>query len=262
MLSTEHNVWERFSPLTRWANAATVHLDDYRWAVSQPVADSGTAASMRRTEVLEHGIVPPAYPPGPRTRSDARRALGLPEDARVVLTVANLRVSKDYPNLLSAARTVTTDLPGTVFLSIGQGPLADDMAELRNQLGLGDAFRFLGYREDVRDVMPAADVFCLSSRHEGLPVALMEAYAAGLPVVCTAVGGIPGAVDDGVTGRLVPPGEPAALADALRDILVDDSARAAMHTAALEASLRYDARVAVTRQEATYRAIVAARRGT
>jgi glycosyltransferase involved in cell wall biosynthesis len=88
---------------------------------------------------------------------------------------------------------------------------------------LGDRVQLLGYRTDVRDLLAAADLFVLASAFEGLPVSIMEAMSAGLPVVATAVGGVPEAVEDGVTGLLVPPRDAAALADALVSLADDVS---------------------------------------
>ena len=102
-----------------------------------------------------------------------------------------------------------------MVLAVGQGPLADEVRDLHRELALGERVRLLGYRSDVRDLLAAADLFVLGSAFEGLPVSIMEAMAAGLPVAATAVGGVPEAVVDGETGILVPPRDPDALADAV-----------------------------------------------
>src|SRR5438445_63662 len=116
-------------------------------------------------------------------------------------------------------------------------PLAAALARPARRLlprrGLGERFRFLGYREDPIRVLVAADIFCLSSRLEGLPIALLEAMAAGLPVVATRVGGVPTVVTDGMEGRLVPAGDPSALAAAVAELL-DPTLRAGAAAAAAE----------------------------
>src|SRR5690606_32961920 len=118
---------------------------------------------------------------------------------------------------------------------------------------LGDRFLLLGYREDAVRVMSAFDVFTLASRHEGLPVALMDALALGLPVVATAVGGVPQAVTDGVEARLVPPDDPAALAGAYLEVARDPSLRARMGELAAKRAPDYDISAATRRLEQIYR---------
>jgi glycosyltransferase involved in cell wall biosynthesis len=116
---------------------------------------------------------------------------------------------------------------------------------------LGDRFRFLGFRADVHSVMSAFDIFCLSSDHEGLPVALMEAKALGLPVVATGVGGIPEAVVDGVDGALVPPGDSDGLAEAVGRWALDLSP-AGTTRKLVAREVRFDSSAAVAAQEAVY----------
>ena len=101
------------------------------------------------------------------------------------------------------------------FATAGQGQLQDEIAEVHRRSGLGDRFALLGYRDDAPRLIAAADVFVLASQHEGLPVTVMEALTAGVPVVAPAVGGLPQVVSDGKNGRLVTPGSPTALADAI-----------------------------------------------
>ena len=105
-------------------------------------------------------------------------------------------------------------------------------------------------------VLGACDLFTLASDNEGLPVALMEALALGLPVVVTAVGGVPGAVTDGVEGRLVPPSDPIALAAAIEELVRDPARRERMAVSARESGERFDIGVTVERIEAIYREVV------
>ena len=108
--------------------------------------------------------------------------------------------------------------------------------------------------------MAASDLFVLGSAHEGLPVAVMEAFAAGLPVVATAVGGVPGAVTEGVHGMLVPPHDHQALARAVATVAQDPQLRARMSEAAREHSHDYDIRTAVAEQQGSYQELAAGRR--
>ncbi len=127
---------------------------------------------------------------------------------------------------------------------------------MRDRLGLGERFRFLGYQEDPIRVLAAGDVFCLSSRYEGLPIALLEAFAMGLPAAVTDVGGMPSVVRDGVEGRVVPAGDPAALAGAIAE-LADRDRRSELAAHAATRAHEFDIRHAVTRQQALYEDLAA-----
>jgi glycosyltransferase involved in cell wall biosynthesis len=249
---TEHNSWDSYSLPTRVANALTYPLDDAHLAVSAAAARSAIGPLRRRVEVLTHGIDIESVASHRAQRDAKRTELVIEPDIFVVITVANLRHEKAYDVLLDAAQQARAKLPDLLFLSVGQGPLASEMEERRVRLGLGDGFRFLGFRDDVHDLLAAADIFCLASRHEGLPVALMEAYALGLPVVVTRVGGLPDVVEDGRSGVLVAPEDPAALADAIVAVAADGDRRSELGRRASELARQFDSRVPVRRLEAVY----------
>jgi glycosyltransferase involved in cell wall biosynthesis len=256
VVTTEHNEWTSHRPSTRILNALTAPLDAHHWAVSDQVKDTVWSSRRAGYEVLVHGIDPGAVAPEPTARARVRAELGVTDDEVLSLTVANLRRNKDYPNLLRAAREALDEEPRLRFAAVGQGPLAGEITALHDELGLGDRFRLLGYRRDVHDLIAAADVFTLASAHEGLPVAVMEAFAGGLPVVATAVGGVPSQVQDGAHGLLVPPGRPDALAAALVALARDPQARSRMGTNARARAGEYDIRRAVEVQEERYAALV------
>ena len=175
----------------------------------------------------------------------------------MITTVANLRTEKGYDVLLSAARLVLERSDEVVFLSVGQGPLEQELLRRHDELGLGDRFRFLGFSEHALGLLAASDVFCLGSRQEGLPLAFMEATALGLPVVVTAVGGLPQFVEDGVNGLLVEPERPDRLATALTRVVDDTDLRTRLAAGSRALGERFDARRAVERQEAVYGELVA-----
>src|SRR5262249_40221852 len=142
------------------------------------------------------------------------------------------------------------------FAAVGQGPLEADVIAEHARSGVGDGFNLLGYRRDTLDVLAAADLFVLSSRQEGLPGALMEALALGLPVVATGVGGIAETVTGGVEGRLVPAEKPAELADAILDLVRDPVQRSRMAQTALRRSRQFDVERVVRSYERCYRRLV------
>ena len=142
--------------------------------------------------------------------------------------------------------------PRARFVSMGQGPLAEEMALRRDELGLAERFRFMGFTPDPTRLMAGLDVLVLSSDVEGTPVSVMEAKALGLPVVATRVGGLPEMIDDGVDGLLVPRRDPDALAAALLRVLRDDQLRASMAEASATSAARYDASVAIRREDQRY----------
>ena len=183
------------------ANRLTYGLDDATVAVSATARDSAPPRLRRQVETVIHGLELATVWQRRSERSAARQQLGVGPDEVLVGVVANLRVQKNYPLMLEAAAEVVRRVPSVRFVSLGQGPLEADLVSRRDRLGLGDRFRFLGHVPDAPAVMSAFDVFALSSDQEGLPVALMEALALGLPVVVTAVGGMPHVVDPSVGSR-------------------------------------------------------------
>jgi glycosyltransferase involved in cell wall biosynthesis len=254
LVYTEHNTWDSYGSWTRIANALTYPLDDARFAVSRDARDSVPERMRGDVEVLTHGVDLDAVRRHRAERASARAELGVDDGQLVVVTVAHLRAEKAYHVLLDAAADVVRQHPNVLFLALGHGPLERELKDRHRALGLGDRFRFLGFRSDVLRVLSAGDVFCLSSRHEGLPVAYMEASAIGLPTVATAVGGLVDHVgaDSGV---LVPPDDPPALAAALARVLADPQLRARLADGATLAAREFDASSAVARQEAVYAAL-------
>lgn len=257
---TEHNRWDRYSTPTRWANMATFALNHRAFAVSEDCRASVSPRHRERIDTLVHGIDLDAVAAHRADRAGARAELGFDDDTVVVGTVANLRVQKNYPMLLEVAAKVTSEHRNVRFVAVGQGPLEAELDDLHARLGLGDRFRFLGFRADVLGVMSAFDVFCLSSDFEGLPVSLMEAKALGLPVVSTAVGGVTESITDGADGYLTPRGDAAALGDALVRVAQDPLVRERLGSGSAASSGRFDARSTVEALETTYRSLAESRR--
>ncbi|HEY7412125.1 MAG TPA: glycosyltransferase [Vicinamibacteria bacterium] len=225
---TEHNldVWR--GPLRTLADRLLARGTDAFVFVSRPVEAFYRARLGRhgaRGVVVHNGVdlAPFARPPG---AAEARARLGLPPAARVAGVVGRLEERKGHRFFLEAmARVVAADADA-MGLVVGEGSQAEALRAQHGALALGDRVRLLGYRPDLAETLAAVDVFVLPSLMEGHPLAILEAMAAGKAVVATAVGGNGEAVEDGVTGVLVPPADAGALADAV-GALLRDPARAA-----------------------------------
>jgi glycosyltransferase involved in cell wall biosynthesis len=198
--------------------------------VSRAVADVLVRDGLdkARLRVVYEGVPDRAPAPG---GAEALRALGIPAGAPVVGNVAALTAHKDQATLLEAVPRVRAAVPGVRFLIAGRGELEQELRARARALDVETAVVFAGFREDLDRLIPVLDVFCLSSRMEGLGTSLLDAMCYGRAVVATAAGGIPEAVEDGVTGRIVPPGDPLGLAAGLVEVLRDAGRRAAMGAA-------------------------------
>lgn len=256
VLSTEHNVWWSYVAPTRILNAITAPLDDARVAVSSEVRESIPSPLRRSVRVVVHGVRLDAIPSDRAGRTRLRASLGIGDDTVVALTVANFRPQKGHLDLLDAARRVVASGVDVTFLLVGHGPLEPDVRDAHEALQLGDRVRFLGFRDDAVELLAASDMFVLASLHEGFPVAVMEALAAGVPVVATAVGGVPDVIDDGVEGYIVPAGHPEELAAAIVRVADDPAGRERMSEAAAARGREFDIARAAREIESLYRDLV------
>jgi len=196
-------------------------------AVSHDLArflEAGLGLAGGALAVVHNGIPIAQHGTRDASRRSLRRELGLAEDALLALAVGNLYPVKDHASLVRAV----AGCPGLAVAIAGRGEEETRLRALARELGVAERVHLLGLRDDVPELLAAADLFVHPSRSEGLPLAVLEAMAAGLPVVASRVGGIPEAVEDGVTGLLVPPEDPDALAAALGTLASDPPRRAAL----------------------------------
>ena len=188
----------------------------------------------QRDEIAGYGVAPPGklesirlgLELGPLLHAEAargrlRQELGIDASTPLVGIVARLVPIKAHEAFFDAAVRIREALPRVEFLVVGDGERRQELETLVQRRGLSPAVRFLGWRRDMLNVYADLDVVALTSRNEGSPVALIEALAAGRPVVSTAVGGVPEVVINGDTGVTVPVADPRTLADAVLTLLAD-----------------------------------------
>jgi glycosyltransferase involved in cell wall biosynthesis len=215
ILYVEHDAWHYQNRRERLLAAACFRLIRPKVvAVSDQVRDALTRIVPKlAVTVIPPGVAMNRYVPADKLA--ARRKLGLPVEAQIVGCVGRLVPVKAHHVLIHAL----SQLPRPVVCAIaGDGPELNNLKNLTRELGLQDRVHFLGHRDDLWQIYPAFDVFCLPSEAEGLPRTILEAQACGIPVVASHVGGIPEAVHPQAS-MLVPPSDPQALAKALSSVL-------------------------------------------
>jgi len=187
-----------------------------------------------------------------------RRREGIPADALVVLCVSNFYPYKGHEELVEVASRIVPDFQNVIFLMIGRdsGTMEATRARVLER-GIDGSVRFVGSRTDVPDLLRASDLFVHPSREEGFSNAILEAMAAGLPVVACDVGGNPEAVVDGETGRLVPPRDPEQFSAAVVELITDESKRKTFGEAGLRrAAERFSLDRMVGEMESLYESLV------
>jgi len=239
LVATKHNLEARLEhPVWRWLHRRTAGMPDITIGISDAVrgwAVTTGGVPAAKTRVVLYGI--DAAPFADLDRAAARAELGIEANARVVLCPARLDPQKNHGMLLRAFERVHRELPDAVLLLAGGRQLGSEIYE-RDLHALGDlinvdgAVRWLGVRSDMRRLLAACDLVALASDWEGFGLALLEAMAAGRPVVATAVGGVPEVVSDGESGILVTAGDMFGFAEALIRLLHDDATRQSMGTTA------------------------------
>ena len=199
----------------------------YRYGVDRYLAISdavarvliGSGVRPNRVTRVYSGIDPVRFRQLPKTQG-LLSELGVPRRTKLVGFVGALVPNKAPGDILEAMGSLSEDIHAVL---VGTGPLAADLLRQRDGLGFRDRVHFLGYRRDVPGLLPWFDVLCVPSRMEGLGTSVLDAMAAGIPVVGTRTGGIPEIIEDGKSGLLVPVGRPLELAKTLKRVLTDQS---------------------------------------
>lgn len=231
IISTIHNSLKDYevSPLKRWVYALLSRLTLSLVHRIICVSDANRRdlieecpAAEAKTQTVYNGVDPSAFPSRP-DRQKVRQELGITQGP-VLVTIGRLTEQKGHRYLLRAFPGLLSTWPQLCCVFVGEGELHDALHHLAIDLGVERACRFVGVREDIADILAAADLFVLPSLSEGFPFVLLEALAMGRPVVASRVNGVPELIEDHKTGLLVPPRDPQALARAVREMLSDPAA--------------------------------------
>jgi glycosyltransferase involved in cell wall biosynthesis len=265
VVSTIHNIYEG-GRLRMLGYRLTNRLVDHITIISQAAADRfirDRIVPPALLEVVPNGVDTERYRGVPGgTRERLRQSLGLGTEF-AWLAVGRFETAKDYPNMLRAFARVHAERPDAVLLLVGRGSLQSETEALAGSLGLEGKVRFVGTREDVPEFMTVADGYVMSSAWEGMPMVLLEAAAAGLPIVATRVGGNQEVVLEGATGFLAPPGDDRALGAAmLRLMALPEGDRRTMGSRGHDhVRQHYGLARVVDRYEAAYREVLRRKAG-
>jgi glycosyltransferase involved in cell wall biosynthesis len=224
IMTTEHGqyLWKNRSHL--WLERVLNHITDMRICVSRDVLEirhRRERTPMRKLIYIPNGVDTDSFNERKRGKADVMREFGWHSDDPLIVSVGRLVREKNYPLLLEAVSLLRSRLPNIRCLLAGEGKCREEIEQKVRALDLGGNIHMAGSRSDVPSILEAANLFVMSSDNEGLPVALLEAMAAGKAIVATSVGGIPDAIRDGENGFLVRPGDGPALASAMERVILD-----------------------------------------
>jgi len=192
-------------------------------------------------------------------RTELRRSLSFPHAAAVIGTVGRLSDVKRQDVLLRGFAQVRKVMPEARLLLVGDGPMRGSLEALAIELGIGSSVHFAGYQADPQRFLQAMDAFALTSRSEGMPLAVLEAWAAGVPVIASRVGGLPEMIEKGKTGLLFDFPDAGQLAKGLVRILCEPGLAAGLReTARQHVQTRFDSRVMAEQYAAHYRELLGA----
>lgn len=237
IMTTEHGqyLWKNRSHL--WLERMLNRITDMRICVSRDVLEIRNRREwtpMRKLTHIPNGIDTDLFKERKKGRAAVMGEFGWHPDDSLIVSVGRLVREKNYPLLLEAVSLLRTRLPNVRCLLVGDGKCREEIEQRAIALDLGGNMCMAGSRNDVPSILEAANLFVMSSDNEGLPVALLEAMAAGKAIVATSVGGIPDAIRDGENGLLVPPGDAPALASVMERAIMDGELARSIGRAAAE----------------------------
>jgi glycosyltransferase involved in cell wall biosynthesis len=245
-----HPVFQHLKPLRRPAVVTGVSSKVCRYL------DGTCHVSAERIRLIPNGVDLDRFIPAPG-RDAVRAELGLAPDDEVVGCIGNLRREKNQRLAIEAAALLHRQRPRLRLIMCGDGDRRTDLQQLAGARGISDHVLFLGYRFDVPRILAALDIFCLPSLYEGMPVSVLEAWAAGKPVVATDVIGIRDLIAHNINGMLVPPGQPQAMAEAIGGLLTDSVRMQHMAAAGRDLVTRqYSLKAMVAQYAAVYEQMV------
>lgn len=256
LMFTEHGRLSDGPPSTkrRLVNPLLSRLPASIFSVSESLRESMIAEGFPADVRVIHNGIDPGPRPTAADRRAARLTIGVPQDALVVGTVARLDPVKDLGTAIRGFADLRAMNARAVLMIAGDGDEREHLQGVARECGLAEAVRFLGNRTDVRRLLPACDIYVNSSISEGVSLTILEAMAAGLPVVATAVGGTPEVVVDRQTGILVGARQPAEIASALLALAASPERRQALGDAArLSIETRFTIDGMVEQYEREYR---------
>lgn len=236
VVSSVHNVYRRKLYHRFWINRFLARWSDRVIAISERVKEDlfrFDRLPPAKVKVIPNGVDPLPFE-NPISKEEARKKLSLPEQALVIGTVGRLSIAKGHPILIEAFRLLLEEGgdPDLRLVLVGEGPLRESLEQSVRKWGLEKRVLFLGTRRDVPDCLRAFDLFVFSSLWEGQPAAIIEAMAAGLPIVSTEYEGVREIITDKVEALLVRPNDPKALKEGMVALLKDGALRQSLAEAA------------------------------
>jgi len=239
----------------KYLERITLRITDKLIVVTRLDINKGLSAgigSPEDYELIRSGIELERFASPKRSLKAVRKELGIPQDAVVIGTVTRLSPQKAPLVFVKAAQLIAAQYPKAHFVIVGDGPLREEVESMIQELGLSEQIHLTGLRSDVPDLLAAFDIFTLSSLWEGLPRVLPQAMAAGLPIVASAIDGSMEIINDHVNGRLFPPGDHAAMAQAIIDLIENPEAKEKMVLKGYETVREFDVNLMVNQIEDLY----------
>jgi len=188
----------------------------------------------RKIMVIHNGVLP-VQTVSSQKIATLKNSFMIPSDVSVIGTVGRLVAVKDHKTFLDGAKIILRTNKKTRFIIVGDGPMKSELEAYANSIGIENEVCFAGFRTNIADFLGMFDIFAMTSLHEGIPMALLEAMSLSKPVIVTKVGGIPEIVKDSTSGILIPPRNPDALAEACLKVLADTNLVRKLGTRAMQA---------------------------